>query len=261
VTDHGRKYGERDSHPIPLWNGVFEHYSRIGDALWEFAWCIDRITEERDGVGLVLGGAPVKIPRIVNDLKGSRRETVRRHLDHLENENFIRRRRTAYGHVIEVLNSRKFGIWRKEKPQNDVSLQQEKPIRGEQKPTGGWQKPKINTNKEDSAVTQQEDAAGSRLPAESPLWKLVGLRPERLPAEFVRLCEGLYSAKGGQSLEEFMGVCMDSWQVLGNKIPGPFVRAAMTLRERKRLEPEATPIAFLPEVPFKPKGVQCQAQN
>ncbi len=118
---HGRKYGERDSHPIPLWNGVFEHYDRIGDALWEFAWCIDRITEERDDIGIVLGGSPVKLRTIVDALKGSRKETVRRHMDSLERENYIRRRRTPFGHVIEVLNSRKFGIWKKEKPKNDVS--------------------------------------------------------------------------------------------------------------------------------------------
>jgi len=53
---------------------------------------------------------------IVDALKGSRKETVRRHMDSLERENYIRRRRTPFGHVIEVLNSRKFGIWKKEKP-------------------------------------------------------------------------------------------------------------------------------------------------
>ena len=159
MTGHNRKYGEKDSHPIPLWNGVFEHYDRIGDALWEFAWCIDRITEERDGVGIVLGGSPVKVSAIVDTMKGSNRESVRRHLDSLEKENYIRRRRTPYGHVIEVLNSRKFGIWKhcKEKPQNDVSPPREKHEFEQEKPKSVQEKHEFVINKEDSAVTQQKD--------------------------------------------------------------------------------------------------------
>ncbi len=131
MTDHGRKFGAKDSHPIPLWNGIFEHFCRIDSALWEFAWCIDRVTEEKRGVGIVLGGAPVKLEAIAADLNGSRKETIRMHLRSLEKEGYIRRRRTPYGHVIEVLNSRKFGIWKRqtdsEKPENRASLPIEKP--------------------------------------------------------------------------------------------------------------------------------------
>jgi hypothetical protein len=114
----------------------------------------------------VLGGSPVKVRAIVDAIKGSRRETVRRHLDSLEKENYIRRRRTPYGHVIEVLNSRKFGIWKhpKEKPQNDVSPIIEKPIYEPEKPKFEPEKPKNSINKEDSAVTQQEDAAVDAAP-------------------------------------------------------------------------------------------------
>jgi hypothetical protein len=261
VTNHGRKYGERQSHPIPIWNGILEHRRRMGGAIWEFLWCIDRVTREKDGVGLVLGGQPITLRRILQDVPGSDCETIRLHMKTLECQRYIRRRRTPYGHVIEVLNSQKRGIWKAEKLQNpecDATEKQQNPGRETVKHA---ERNRISGgNKEDTAVTQQ-DTAGSRLPADSPVWKLVGLTPDRLPVEFVRLCEGLYSAKGRQSLEEFVGVCMDSWQFLGNKIPGPFVRAAKILRERQRLEPEAKPIAFLPEVPFKPKGVQCQAQN
>src|ERR1700684_707207 len=121
MTPHGRTYGEKESHPLPIWNGVFEHYGRIGDALWEFLWCIDAITKEKDGIGLVLGGSPVKLKRIVADLRADR-ETVRRHLKTLAIENYIRVTRTPYGQIIEVLNSKKFEIWRKEKPQKTVSL-------------------------------------------------------------------------------------------------------------------------------------------
>jgi len=203
---HGRKYGEKDSHPIPLWNGVFEHYDRIGDALWEFLWCIDAITKEKDGIGLVLGGAPVKLKRIADDLKADR-ETVRRHLKNLADENYIRVRRTPYGQVIEVLNSKKFGIWHKEKPQNAVS-------------------------KEDSAGTQQEDAAVGSAAGWSEFWNLIGVLPGKMPPEFRELCEGLHANKNGQPIGELVGVCMDVWESRGNKIPPQFARAAAEIRDR-----------------------------
>lgn len=104
-------------------NIIFDHRDRINAALWEFLWCLDRTTEERDGVGLVLGGKPMKLSQIVAGIKGSNRETVRRNVEHLEKEGYIRRRRTPYGYVIEVPN---YDLW-KEKPQNDVSQLQQKP--------------------------------------------------------------------------------------------------------------------------------------
>jgi hypothetical protein len=118
-----RRTGDgKQSYPIPIWNGIFEHYDRIGDAIWEFLWCIDKVTVERDGVGMVLGGAPVKLEKIVAELKGSRKETVRLHFKRLVTEKYLMMRRTPYGQVIGVLNSKKFDIWkRKEKPQGTVS--------------------------------------------------------------------------------------------------------------------------------------------
>jgi hypothetical protein len=112
----------KQSYPIPIWNGIFEHYDRIGDAIWEFLWCIDKVTVERDGFGIVLGGAPVKLEKVVAELKGSRKETVRKHFKKLVAEKYLVMRRTPYGQVIGVLNSKKFDIWkRKEKPTSPVS--------------------------------------------------------------------------------------------------------------------------------------------
>lgn len=263
MAAHERKYGEKDSHPVPIWNGIFEHYERIGDALWEFEKCIDWITEERDGVGIVLGGKPIKVSEIVAAIKGSKKETVRRHMDTLENENFIRRRRTPYGHVIEVLNSRKFGIWKhsKEKPQNDVSLPQEKPIHGSEKPTGGLEKPKNSINKEDAAVDSAEDAAVKRPARDAGVWNLLGIRPEEMHPEFRELCEGLYANKNGQPMSEFVGVCMNLWASRRNKIPPQFARAASRIREEAK-NPAPAPITPLPDLPFRRKKVgQCQTQS
>src|SRR5207247_741153 len=61
MNEHGRKYGDRESHPIYIWNGVLEskHLKRIGPALPLYLWLIDRTTKEHQGVEDVLGGKPV----------------------------------------------------------------------------------------------------------------------------------------------------------------------------------------------------------
>jgi len=149
-----RRYRGSRSFAIPVWNGIFEHYGRIGEALWEFLWCVDGITKEVEGVGLVHGGAPVKLERIVCDLNGDK-ETVRRHLKKLEAERYIEVRRTPYGQVIKVLNSRKFGIWKKQKLQSAVSQEPtgepQKLTYESEKPTGESEKPHFAVSKEDSA--------------------------------------------------------------------------------------------------------------
>jgi hypothetical protein len=119
-------------------------------------WCVDAVTKEKDGVGLVHGGAPVKLARILADLKGADRESIRRHLEKLAKAGYLRTKRTPYGQTIEVLNSKKFNIWRKEKPQKTVSQPpEEKPqkavSRPEEKPLFEAEKPQIAVSKEDSA--------------------------------------------------------------------------------------------------------------
>jgi hypothetical protein len=248
VTDHGRKYGEQESRPIPLWNGVFEHYGRIGDAIWEFAWCIDKITEERDGVGLVLGGAPVKIGTIVRALKGSRRESVRRHMMELEAERYIRRRRTPYGSVIEVLNSLKFGIWKRgEKPKIDTSLALEIPKIDTslplEKPTGGYQIPKIVVSKEDTAVDAAvRDAAEDAASA----WRAIGTDKLGTPRFRVRW-EFSFAHRNGNSVADAMERCIVTCQEARIPVPKPFYDAKRSV-ERREVEESAAPATERPEL-------------
>jgi len=241
---HGRKYGDKDSHPIPLWNGIFEHYGRIGDALWEFLWCLDAITKEKDGIGLVLGGSPVKLKRIVADLKADK-ETVRRHLKNLADEHYIRVRRTPYGQVIEVLNSKKFGIWRKEKPQNTVSLPQEKPIYESEKLIHEPEKPQNAVSKEDSAVTQQEDSA---VRAACSVWKETGVAAASVPGPFRKLAEEHWPTRNGSSLFDFMGTVLDAWQFLGEKrYPPAWVKRKAELgRSSVKAEPQRPELEAIP---------------
>ena len=106
----GRKFGEKQSYPFPVWNGLLEHRKRIGPSVWEFLWCLDRITQDRGEVGIVNGGAPVKAERIARNLKVSTR-TIKQNLRRLTTEGYLKLRRTPYGNVIQVMNSSKFGIW------------------------------------------------------------------------------------------------------------------------------------------------------
>jgi hypothetical protein len=246
VTGHGRKFGKKDSHPLPFWNGGFEHYERIGDALWEFLWCIDAITNEKDGIGLVLGGTPVKLQRIVSDLKGADKETVRRHLKRLADRQYIRVRRTPYGQVIEVLNSKKFKIWKKEKPQNAVS---EKHIHESEKHIHEREKLQNAVSKEDSAVTQHKDAAVRG--ASPTIWETAEIAPSSVPAEFRELCEGFWAKRNGTPIFELMGLCLDGWKALGNdKYPRAF--SAAKAKFKNQASPNTTNSPQLEELEALP---------
>jgi hypothetical protein len=109
MTGHSRKYGDRPSHPIYVWNGLLEpkHRKKIDSAIWEFLWCLDRITKEKDGIGIVLGGRPVTYSEVATCFEVSV-DSVRRHMDRLELYGYIERTLAPYGYVIRVLNSCKF---------------------------------------------------------------------------------------------------------------------------------------------------------
>jgi hypothetical protein len=96
---------------IPVSNGLFDHKERIGPAIWEFLWLIDRIASEEineagERLGLVLGGAPVKLERIAKELHSGLR-TVKRNIALLKNENYIETIRVPYGEIIKVRNNKK----------------------------------------------------------------------------------------------------------------------------------------------------------
>jgi len=264
MTSHGRKYGDTDSHPIPVWNGIFDHFSPIGVALWVFLWLIDRIPKngERDGIGKVLGGKPIKIDEITGSIKGSTYKGIRLQLDTLEEGGYITRRRTSYGYVIEVRNSRKWNIWAtKESGQKGQSPPRENALRGqsdgERLPLEGSEIAPGGRNKENTAVHS------SKANAAAAFWQEAELDPARLPGPFVKLCQDLYATKNGQPLGGFMGVCMDAWEAMGGKKhPPAFAKAKARIVERERIAlPPTAPIAFLPDVPFKAKEKPCPKKN
>ena len=77
----------------------------MGIAVWEFMWCIDRVTKiDKDGVGWVLGGKPIKLEEIG---MGSCRITVSRNLKKLKTQGYIIVIYTPYGIKIGVNKAKK----------------------------------------------------------------------------------------------------------------------------------------------------------
>lgn len=109
-----------DSFYFPVFSGVLtkEHKDKIGPALWEFLWLIAKttkeVTEDGETVGIVLGGKPIKVSELADDL-GSNERSVRRNLSRLKEYNYVKTTRTPYGEVYKVSNSKKFVRNRKPK--------------------------------------------------------------------------------------------------------------------------------------------------
>lgn len=79
-----------------------KHSQAIGTSLWEYLWCLDKITSiDEAGVGKVLGGKPVKLNEITAEL-GISDKHISKHLKKLEAAGYINLLRTPYGFVITV---------------------------------------------------------------------------------------------------------------------------------------------------------------
>lgn len=99
----------KKSWPSPVYSGLLQnsHPQKMGEAIWEFLWCIDKTTLEEEGTGWVLGKKPVKIDEISESLRKSR-STVQRHLETLKRHHYITITRARRGIVIGVLKSKKW---------------------------------------------------------------------------------------------------------------------------------------------------------
>lgn len=92
---------------ISISNGLLQgdHQERMGTAVWQFMWCIDKVTKiDADGTGWVLGGKPVNLRDFGNSLS---RMTVSRNLQRLEREGYIGLKHTPYGIIISVKKAKK----------------------------------------------------------------------------------------------------------------------------------------------------------
>lgn len=84
-----------------------KHYKAIGPAVWEFMWCLDKVTLiDEDGIGWVWGRKPVVLPDIVSEIGGSVRSS-KRNMARLEKAGYIIRIRTPRGMQIGVAKAKK----------------------------------------------------------------------------------------------------------------------------------------------------------
>src|SRR3990167_3274126 len=76
-------------------------------AVWEFMWCLDKITRiDDEGYGWVLGGKPINLEDFTKDL-GIHRVNISRHLTSLEEDGYIGTINTPYGIRIWVNKAQK----------------------------------------------------------------------------------------------------------------------------------------------------------
>lgn len=100
-----------------VWSGIFEHREQLGDARWEFDWCILRTTEEirivaerpEDEVwGLIYAGKPVPLAKIAQETHTTLR-TVKRHFRILRQGGYIfTLSRGRFGLQIALRKSKKW---------------------------------------------------------------------------------------------------------------------------------------------------------
>lgn len=94
---------------ITISNGLIkgDHRKRMGTAVWEFMWCIDKVTTiDKQGYGLVLGGKPINLIDLATDMSVSE-DTVSRNINSLQDEGYLKLKRTPYGIIIAVSKAKK----------------------------------------------------------------------------------------------------------------------------------------------------------
>lgn len=94
---------------ITVSNGLLKdgHRKRMGEAVWEFMWCIDRVTRiDEFGKGWVLGGKPIKLRELAQDM-GVHFTTVSRNLAKLKDQGYLELKYAPNGIIILVNKAKK----------------------------------------------------------------------------------------------------------------------------------------------------------
>lgn len=91
---------------ITISNGLLEgtHQKKMGSSVWQFMWCIDKITIINEkGEGKVWGGKPIKL----KDIQGASERTNSRNLNKLARLGYVKLTHTPYGISIMVFKAKK----------------------------------------------------------------------------------------------------------------------------------------------------------
>jgi len=206
---------------IDISNGLLDskHVAAMGPAVWEFMWCLDKITKiDEHGIGWVLGGKPIKLEEITKTL-GKHKNRVSEHLTRLQDEGYIFKLQAPYGIIITVAKAKKrFTKTAKARITNIVKARPDfgdsnKTVSVDNKSISSWTK---------SLLQKLEERRGVKIVTVGPqvqaLGKLknVGLDPNAIwgklqelenksefwrenPPDFVNLANNFHKLKGQQS--------------------------------------------------------------
>lgn len=112
-----------------------KHIEAMGESVWLYMWLLDKMTSvNENGIGRVLGGAPVTYPQI-HDEMGLSERTYQRWIRKLRDAGYIRTLRTPYGLVITVNKAEKiFSSKRPAKSGGTKELRDTPKVAEQQKP-------------------------------------------------------------------------------------------------------------------------------
>jgi hypothetical protein len=83
------------------------HYERMGAAIWLYGWLVLRQTRQQDGVGWVLGGAPVSY-REIEEETGFNRRTLERWMQTLRRAGYVETDAVGDGVSVRITKAKKF---------------------------------------------------------------------------------------------------------------------------------------------------------
>ena len=94
---------------IEITNNLLDpkHRKKMGTAIWEFMWCLDKITKiDDDGLGWIYGGKPIQLKEIRAEI-GITEPKISKNLNKLAKEGYLILLRTPHGLVIKVCKAKK----------------------------------------------------------------------------------------------------------------------------------------------------------
>jgi len=84
-----------------------KHRKAMGTAIWEYLWCLDKMTSiTEEGIGRVLGGRPIKLREIKKDI-GITEKSISCNINKLEKAGYLKLTHAPYGVIIYIIKAKK----------------------------------------------------------------------------------------------------------------------------------------------------------
>jgi hypothetical protein len=245
------------NYPIPISNGIFEHYPRLKDARWLFDLFVDWTTFEApnsDGTrdGIVLGGKPIRDEDVACAFRYEISvRTARRWRNRLGRFGYIRQKRTPLGYVIRVLKSKKWSrdvesgtgqkwpvrVAKNGRSEGQVVASQTGHDRQFRTTDRGQSNKDIAVQDKDKAVEATAAAASLLSEKVKGEWSDLDLHPVGSPA-FRKTWAGIYTERlASEKLSDAMERCILACGSSGITVPKPFYESKRVVEQREKSEP------------------------